>query len=73
MALNKLYEDPYVGSDGATYSKETLESMFRYNPSPRGKFGLNLVRIKDEIGIPNFQLKLLLDKFKEGKLKISEN
>jgi hypothetical protein len=73
IALNKLYEDPHIGSDGATYSRETLESMFRYNANPRGKLGVDLVRINNQIGIPNVELRLLLNKFKEGKLKISEN
>jgi hypothetical protein len=73
IALNKLYEDPYIGSDGATYSRETLASMFAHSANPRGKRGLNLVRINDQIGIQNVELRILLDKFKEGKLKISKN
>lgn len=69
----ELYRDPYVASDGMTYSRDVLERMFRENWSPRGIIGLNLTKINNNVGIPNVKVSLLIDKFKEGKLKISEN
>ena len=70
---NELYRDPYVASDGMTYSRDILERMFRVNLSPRGIIGLPLTKINDQVGIPNIKVSMLINKFKEGKLKISEN
>jgi len=67
-----LYNDPYIASDGMTYSHSVLTRMFE-SPNPRGVNGIILVRINGDVGIPNLVLNSLLNKFKEGKLKISEN
>jgi hypothetical protein len=69
----ELYREPYVASDGRTYSKHVLEGMFSRNPSPRGINGQILTRLNGEVGILNIELVMMIKKFKEGKLKISEN
>jgi ankyrin repeat protein len=69
----ELYREPYVASDGRTYSKHVLEGMFSRNPSPRGVNGQLLTRLNGEVGILNIELVMMINKFKEGKLKISEN
>lgn len=80
----ELLIDPVIASDGYTYSKQTLISIFRTNKIspmtreqlvPIGKmnnsayFTLN----NQELGISNIKVKQLLDKLKAGKLKASQN
>jgi hypothetical protein len=75
ITLN-LLDDPYIASDGITYSKETLENMFmncKSNSYPRGPNGIHLELINNCIGIPNIKIKQLLNKFKNGKLKICDD
>lgn len=69
----ELYREPYIASDGRTYSKHVLEGMFSENVSPRGVNGQLLTRLNGEVGIINIELVMMINKFKEGKLKISEN
>jgi ankyrin repeat protein len=69
----ELFREPYVASDGRTYSKDTLERMFLSSPSPRGVNGELLKKIYGQVGIMNVELAMIINKFKEGKLKISEN
>ena len=80
----QLLDNPYIASDGHTYSLFTLIKIFqgdRKSPltreilEPIGKnnnsIGMHIFNFK-EIGIPNIKVKQLLDKFIEGKLKVSQ-
>jgi hypothetical protein len=75
----QLLDDPLIASDGITYSRSTLEDIF---VERRGVYGSilpiespmtrqPLIRINGDVGIPNTLIRQMLEKFKEGKLIIS--
>lgn len=66
----ELLVDPLIASDGNTYSRSTLEILFRnHNPiSPLDRS--RLVRINGNIGIPNLFVRSLLSKYAMGELAI---
>jgi hypothetical protein len=79
----ELLRDPVIASDGHTYSKETLIQLFKGNRlSPMTREELIPIGKRSaepsftyngiELGIPNFKVKQLLEKFTEGKLKVSQ-
>jgi hypothetical protein len=75
---HSLYVDPVIASDGFTYSKKILDKLFEIdNPiSPLTREKLRRIGSINEYGrilpgIPNIKIQQLLDKFKEGKLRIS--
>ena len=68
----ELLENPYIASDGYTYSRTSLLKIFsserKLSPFTRKP----LIRMNNgDIGIPNIIIKNMLEKFYEGKLKIS--
>lgn len=66
-----LFEDPCIASDGYTYSVSTLNQLF-IGPNPRSPItNLPLQRVNGQVGIPNILVRQMVDKFKEGKLKVS--
>lgn len=66
-----LFDDPYVASDGYTYSKSTLESLFSASRTPKSPFTREiLIKINGNVGVENILVKQLVDKFKEGKTRI---
>lgn len=67
---HELLENPYIASDGHTYSRTSLLKIFTSkNKSPFTREPL--IRMNGDIGIPNIIIKNMLEKFYEGKLKIS--
>ena len=67
----ELFEDPLIASDGHTYSRSSLQTLFNrgnpLNPLTRE----SLVRLNGLIGIPNIYIKKMVDKYEAFKLKIS--
>ena len=80
----EILREPVIASDGHTYSKSTLIQLFKttgISPMTReplipiGKFtyGRSSFEVNNqEIGIPNIKVKQLLEKFVDGKLKVSQ-
>ena len=81
----EILSKPIIASDGHTYSKNTLIQLFkttRISPITReelvpiGKAGVHwdpdFAYNGRELGIPNLKVKQLLEKFVEGKLKVSQ-
>jgi hypothetical protein len=68
----RLYINPVIASDGCTYSKSSLESIIFSNKiSPLTRE--NLIPINnDSYFIPNIQMRQLLNKYIDGKLKIDK-
>lgn len=67
----ELFIDPLIASDGKTYSRSTLTDIFRRNPiSPTSRE--RLILINGEIGIRNYSMIALIDKFVSGKLFITK-
>ena len=67
---HELLEDPYIASDGVTYSKSSLDRLFTQH-NRRGVQGQVLILVNGNVGIPNLSMRQMMDKFKLGKLKIS--
>ena len=66
----ELMVNPFVASDGNTYSKQTLETIFQ-SPNPRSPLDRSpLTRINGQVGIPNKYVKSLLEKFINGEIAI---
>jgi ankyrin repeat protein len=66
----EIYDNPYIASDGQTYSKSVLDRLFM-NPNPKSPLNnLPLERINGQVGISNVLVKQLVEKFQNGKLKI---
>lgn len=67
----ELFIDPLIASDGKTYSRSTLTEIFRRNPiSPLTRE--RLILINGDIGVTNYSMIALIDKFTEGKLFITK-
>uniref|UniRef100_A0A6C0DAT8 U-box domain-containing protein n=1 Tax=viral metagenome TaxID=1070528 RepID=A0A6C0DAT8_9ZZZZ len=66
-----LYDNPHIASDGHTYSLSTLTRLFN-GPNPRSpKTNLPLQRLNGQVGIPNILVRQMVEKFIEGKLKVT--
>lgn len=70
----ELLVDPVIASDGNTYSKTTLDQLFKmFDPiSPLTREQLVRIGKSGQPGIPNHKVNTLLIKFREGKLKTSQ-
>lgn len=66
----ELMVDPYIASDGNTYSRSTLEILFNRNNPKSPLDRSNLVRINGDVGVPNKYVKSLLEKFLNGQIAI---
>ena len=67
----EIYKKPYIASDGNTYSKFVLETLFSNSHNPNSPLtNQPLTRINGRIGIPNILVRQLTEKFFEGKIKV---
>lgn len=68
----RLYVNPVIASDGCTYSKSSLESIiFSNKKSPLTREDLIPIN-NDNYFIYNIQMRQLLNKYIDGKLKIDK-
>jgi len=68
----ELFVDPYIASDGHTYSYESLHQIFLSNKtSPITRERLYHIGNRYDIGIKNLAISVMIDEFKNGKLTIS--
>jgi len=67
----ELFNQPYIASDGYTYSYTTLYKIFKANETPLSPITRNpLVKLNGKLGIPNILISDLVSKFNEDKIDI---